>query len=129
MKRILGIAAIAGLATLSSLPAATTQGRFHLAVGAYLGKAFLAPGDYRISVLETGSGMKHVAVVGNGGSAYALPMVAEKEFSKGNSSLQLVELGGNYFVKEFRSQDTGKIYSFGVPKAAVQDKVTMEIRN
>jgi hypothetical protein len=73
--------------------------------------------------------LKHVVVAGTGGDAYAMPMPVEKDYSKGTSKLELVELGGDYFVKEYRSQATGKIYCFGVPKAKGAVTRTLEIQN
>lgn len=128
-KRIFSTLVLAGLAILPAIQAETVQGRFHLGVAAYLGESLLRPGDYNISLLQSSSGLKHVAVVGKGGRAYAMPMVVEQQYSSGTSSLRLVEVGGNFFVKEFRSENTGKIYSFGVSEKVVQSQKTLELAN
>ncbi len=128
-KRILGLIIFAGLAALSPVEAESAHAQFHLTVGAYIGNTFLAPGDYNLSVRQANAGLKHVVVAGTGGTAYALPMPAEKDYSKGKSTLQLVELGGDYFVKEYRSQTTGKIYAFATPKTKNRVTRTLEIQN
>jgi hypothetical protein len=129
-KRICSSIVLAGVAILPALHAESVQGRFHLRVAAYLGQTLLRPGDYRISLAQTNSGLKNVAIVGTGGYAYALPLVVEKQFSNGVSSLRLVEVGGNYFVEEFRSRETGKVYSFELSKKiTAQAGKSVEITN
>jgi hypothetical protein len=128
-KGISGLMILMGLAALATVQAESTNGQFHLTVGAFMGKTFLAPGDYNISVLQANAGLKKVVVAGAGGSAYALPMPVEKDYARGSSTLELVELGGDYFVKEYRSHSTGKIYSFGAPKIKGGVTRTLQIQN
>ncbi len=115
MKKIFPSMILAGLLGFSALQAESVQARFHLPVAAHLGVASLAPGDYRISLIEEMSGSKHVLIEGKNGFAYGIPMPVEKDAPSGRSSLELVESQGNYFIKEYRSGYTGRVYAFAIP--------------
>lgn len=107
---------IAGVVALPTLQADIVHANFHLAVAAHLGAKSLDAGDYQITVSSENSGLKHVMIEGPSGFAYAFPMPVEKDAPTGPSSLQLVESDGTYYIKEYRSQYTGKVYAFSMPK-------------
>jgi hypothetical protein len=116
MKKLFASFVVAGLFGVSALQAESVQAHFHLAFAAYFGSSSLAPGDYRISLLEEQSGLKRVVIEGQNGRVQGFPMALQKDVPPGPSSLELVKSDGNYFIREYRSQYTGRVYTFAMPK-------------
>jgi len=127
INRIFGFVALAGLAGACCSQAAV-QASFHLPVSAHWGIATLAPGDYRIQVRDLTAGNKQVVIEGKGHTMYAMPVGVDRQDHLDKSSLQLVELNGDYFVRELRSETSGQTYTFQVPKQSHR-VATVEIRN
>lgn len=116
MKKLFVSFVVAGLFGVSALQAESVQARFHLAVAAYFGSSSLAPGDYRISLFEEQSGLKCVVIQSQNTRVEEFPLALQKDVPPGRSSLQLVKSDGNYFIREYRSQYTGRVYTFALPK-------------
>lgn len=117
ITRVFSSVALAGFVSACSSYAAV-NGSFHLPVEAQWGRSTLAPGDYKIRVLDLTSGAKQVLLEGNGRSMYTMPRAVDPKQDTGASTLQLEEVDGKYFVKQFRSGIDGRVYSFHVPKSA-----------
>ncbi len=115
-NRMSVFAMLAGLLGASSSQAAV-QAQFHLPVAAHWGSTLLAPGNYTIEVkgFEPG-GSKQVGVQGAGPAAWRMPVATDTEAISNSSSLQLVEVDGEYFVREYRAGSVGKTFTFGLPK-------------
>ncbi len=94
------------------------QAHFHLPITAHWGQAVLAPGDYRVKILDLNDGPNQIVIQGEGKTFYAMVRNTGDESLSGASSLQLVKRDGAYFIKEYRSGYVGKTYSFSVPKSA-----------
>jgi hypothetical protein len=126
--RIFGLVAVAGLMAAGSQ--AAVQARFHLPVATHWGATLLAPGDYKIRILDQTSGRNQVVIEGFGHTTYEMPIAVDMQLTSSPSSLQLVEVGGSYFVKEYRSAFVGRTYTFGVPKQIASHRSkTIEIAN
>jgi hypothetical protein len=129
IDRIFGLVTLAGL-TGACLTQGAVQAHFHLPVTAHWGNAVLAPGDYKIKVTDDISGRHPVLIEGQGITIHELPAVVDEGGPAGHSSLELVEVRGDYFIKEYKSSLAGKTFSFLVPKErGAKHSKTLEIEN
>ena len=115
MNRILGAAALGALLGAGCMQGAV-QAHFHLPVTAHWGQSVLAPGDYKIKIMDLSAGPNQVVIEGQGKTIYQMVKMTDLDPLAHKSSLQLVERNGQYFVQSYRSGDVGKIFSFSVPK-------------
>jgi hypothetical protein len=130
INRIFGFVMLAALAG-ACVSQAAVQARFHLPVTAQWGKTVLAPGDYKIVVLDDiASGRNQLVIEGEGKSLHELPVAVDLRPASSPSSLELIEVNGNYFVREYKSGFAGKTFTFGVPKqVASHHTKTVQIAN
>lgn len=130
INRIFGLVLLAGLAG-ACVSQAAVQARFHLPMTAQWGKTILTPGDYKIRVLDDiTSGRNQIVIEGEGKSLHELPVAIDLRSASSPSSLELVEVNGNYFVREYKSGIAGKTFTFGVPKqTASRHTKTVQIAN
>lgn len=104
---------------ICALQASAQQAKFHLPFEAHWGTAVLAPGDYNISVpFAEVQPIFHVS--GDNKSSMVTPLVAGEQPLSTHSALQVVNVNGVYFVKEYKSGPTGRVFSFPVPKPVVE---------
>jgi hypothetical protein len=111
---VVGIMAIA--LGLSASMAKAEEVTFSLPFEARWGNAVLEPGDYKMSVPSSSSGIQVFTLTGNGktlmfpsgGISYGTP--TERSY------LELVNRGGMYNVQEFSSGSTGRSFRFPVFK-------------
>lgn len=119
MKHIFGFGLLIMTIAVGSAPAAV-QAKFHLPVGARWGQMTLAPGDYKLSLPESSLGVREFTVNGNDKTGYVQPTTTDDHDGLVNDStrsyLQLVKVNGTFYITEYRSAATGKIFSFAVPK-------------
>lgn len=120
-RAFVSTAVAAGLA-LTALQANAQQVKFHLPFEAHWGAAVLEPGDYTLSV-PVAELQPIFRVSGDRKSSMILPMEMETQHTSSGSFLQLVNVNGTYFVKEYKSGPTGKTFSFAVPKPVVETSI------
>jgi hypothetical protein len=120
--RILNLAALAAFASTGLMQGAQ-QATFHLPVTAHWGRAVLEPGDYKMSLPAPYPGENQFLVRGARHSAFELPMLTDIKKPSRSSSLQLVKINGNYFVRQVSIGSTGKTFTFSVPKTSHRQEV------
>jgi hypothetical protein len=114
----LGIA----IAVSASL-ALASQGNFTLPMVAHLGNATLNPGDYQIITPEAVGGVNVVYFYGNGKLRATLPLGIRTELEPGRSYLELVNVGGTYFVRTYNAGIAGRAFTFDIPKKVRHEAV------
>ena len=105
--------AVGGSALLQAGQPAT----FHLSVVTHWGGATLQPGDYKMYLPDEAVNQREVKVEGEGKTVYIFPLVADSDRGEGGSRIDISEVNGQYFVKDFFSSVLGKEYRFYLPKA------------
>lgn len=108
----------AGIAIALALSALAGQGSFTLPVVAHLGNATLSPGDYRIITSEPIGGVYVVYLYGNGKLQATLPLGVGSQPEPDRSYLELVNVGGTYFVRKYNAGVAGRAFTFNIPKKA-----------
>jgi hypothetical protein len=118
LSRAVGLTAVAVGLGVIAVPASAQQAAFHLPFEAHWGSALLEPGDYRISI-PTGESPSHIVhLFGAGKGSMVIPESTEiRRPTVDHSSLELVNVKGTYFVREYKSAPTGQVFTFGVPKS------------
>jgi hypothetical protein len=123
-NRILSLAAIAVGLGLTATRASAQQATFHLPFAAHWGSTVLESGDYKVSASAGGSGNHLIYVSQPGRSKVVLPEATEiQQRHLDGSSLELVNVNGAYFVRRYRSELTGQVFTFAVPKASPETKM------
>jgi hypothetical protein len=124
----MGAAALAALLGANCMQGAV-QAHFHLPMTAHWGQAVLAPGDYKVKIMDLNSGPNQIVIQGEGKTFFARVDNADPEAVSNGNSLQLVKRDGQYFVKEYRSGYVGKAFSFHVPKGVSTAMESIESGN
>ena len=128
INRVLGAVALAALLGAGCMQGAV-QAHFHLPVTAHWGQAVLAPGDYKVKIMDLNSGPNQIIIQGEGKTFFAMVQNADDEALSKSNSLQLVKRDGTYFIKQYHSGYVGKTFSFNVPKGAVGATESISIGN
>lgn len=116
LARIYQFTAIALFAG-SALMQGAQQGTFHLPVEAHWGLTVLEPGDYSLSLPALSLGETQIVVQTGRKMVFEMPAITENQPYSASSFLKLSSIDGEYFITEFSSGATGKMYTFTVPKA------------
>ena len=103
---------------LSASLALASEGSFTLPVVAHLGNVTLSPGDYRIITPQATNGVTVVYLYGNGKLRATLPLGVGTQPEPGRSYLELVDVGGTYFVRKYNAGVAGREFTFDIPKKA-----------
>ena len=111
----MSLAALAGFVSTGMMQAAP-QAKFHLSVTAHWGQAVLRPGDYSVSLPVPSIGNRGLQIVGAGQTILEFPLTVQERSNTNHSYLQLTQVGGSYFVREFSSGAAGQVFVFSVPK-------------
>jgi hypothetical protein len=106
----------AGIGIALAFSALAGQGSFTLPVVAHLGNVTLNPGDYRIITPEPIGGVYVVYIYGNGKLQAALPLGVGTQPERDRSYLELVDVGGTYFVRKYNAGVAGRAFTFNIPK-------------
>jgi hypothetical protein len=122
ITRILNLAALTAFAGTGLMQAAE-QATFHLPVTAHWGQMVLEPGDYKMSLPALSLGKIAFQVIGSDKSFFELPQSTTVNDPSNSSHLKLVVFNGSYFVREFTSGPTGKMFTFAVPKTSHRQQV------
>ena len=113
---ILSLTALAVFAATGVMQAAQ-QASFHLPFAAHWGSAVMEPGDYRLALPEPAVGNNLLQIFGQESAFFAMPQVTDIGEQLRKGSLMLVEVDGEYFVRQCSVASTGKTYLFPIPKA------------
>jgi len=122
-NRVFRAAGLGIAIALSASLALASQGSFTLPVVAHLGNATLNPGDYQIITPEAVGGVDVVYVYGNGKLQATLPLYAGPQPETGRSYLELVNVGGTYFVRKYNAGMSGQEFTFDIPKKVRHEAV------
>jgi hypothetical protein len=99
-----------GLIITASL-ALAGEATFQLPVETHLGHLTLSPGSYRIFTT-----INAVYVYGNGKLQATLPLSVGTQSERGRSYLELVNVGGAYYVRKYNAGVAGQTFTFDIPK-------------
>jgi hypothetical protein len=117
-KNMFGFALLASVLSVGSGYAEQLV-NFHLPIPVKWGNTTLEPGDYRMELPSTISGIQSVCMKNAKRAVVALPLAmssTEPRNLSNKSYLQLVNVNGTYFVRKYISGVTGRTLVFGVPK-------------
>ena len=120
--RIFNLAALAAFVGTGLMQAG--QATFHLPVTVHWGHAVLAAGDYRMSSIDSIAGEPQFLVTGAGKTVFEVPLLADIQNTSNSSYLRLRKIDGVYYINEFSSGPTGKVFSFSIPKESRHEEVT-----
>jgi hypothetical protein len=110
-------AAIFGIGlTLTAALAMANEATFTLPFAAHVGNVTLNPGEYRISAPEVVNNVHVVYLYGDGKVKATMPASVGMNPESGRSYLELVNVGGVYFVQKYNAGLSGRTYSFEIPK-------------
>ena len=117
-KPLLTLGTFAAALVFTVSHASAQRATFTLPFQVHIGNVILQPGEYRLNAPSATSAIRVIYFYGNGKVQAALPAAIDAYADPGESHLELVNVGGSYFVRKFVSGVTEKTYTFGVPKAA-----------
>jgi hypothetical protein len=92
------------------------QATFHLPVTAHWAGTVLQPGDYKMQLPDLAAGRQEFLVQGSGKTVFVNPQVTDLRRSSDTSHLELTEVNGEYFIRSYFSELTGKQFTFSAPK-------------
>lgn len=113
--RVCSWAAVAVLASTGLMQGGALD-TFHLSTEAHWGSAVLPPGDYTIVLPSPSPDQTKLRINGGGKTVFELPVVISVQKDSDSNRLKLVNVDGEYFIREFSSGATGETYTFAVPK-------------
>jgi len=122
-NRLFGAATLAFGLALAVSHASANEATFKLPVLAHFGNAILPPGEYRMTVPSPITPINVIYLHGDGKVQATLPALTDTQELSDRSYLQLVNVGGTYFVAKYISGVSGKTYTFSIPKAARRQTV------
>ena len=132
-KNMIGFALLASVLSVGSSFAEQLV-NFHLPVPVKWGNTTLAPGDYRMELPSSTLGIQSVSMKNDKRSVIALPLVTsgvDPAKLSDKSHLQLVNVNGTYFVRQFIFGATGRTLLFAIPKvhndSIAQNNSTIDI--
>ncbi len=108
---------VLALSVMAIASTAYGQATFHLPVSVHWGQATLAAGDYHMGTVEPGTSVPVFYVHDQSRGILEMAGRSDPEETGGKSYLKLVEVNGEYFVKEYISGAKGKKYYFMLPKS------------
>jgi len=97
------------------------QATFQLPVETHFGNVTLSPGEYRIVTPSTLGSISVVYFYGNGKVQAALPLLVGTQAEPGRSYLEMVNIGGVYYVRKYNAGIAGKTFTFGIPNKAQRE--------
>jgi hypothetical protein len=116
LKQLMNISVLAGAACLTASQASAESASFTLPIRVHWGNLVVEPGKYTLNVPLARSWPQEVVLNQAGGRFRIFPIMEAGGISSSRSYLQLVDVGGSYFVREYVSASTGKVFTFWVPK-------------
>ncbi|MBV8865332.1 MAG: hypothetical protein JO210_08035 [Acidobacteriaceae bacterium] len=116
-KRAVNVAALVAATCLTAFRANAERARFDLPVEAHWGAAILKPGRYTFDVPPASSWPQQIFLTQNGRTIQILPAIESSSAESNRSYLRLVTVKGTYFVREYSSGQSGKSFTFQVPKS------------
>lgn len=121
-KFVTGMCLFAIVLGLSASVAKAEEATFTLPFQARWGRQVLEPGQYRMVVPSSTSGIQVFELTGNGKTILLPTGGISYGMESDRSYLELVNSDGMYTVREFNSGATGKSFRFPVWKTGANDK-------
>ena len=115
-SHLFGAATLAIALSLAASPVSAHEATFQLPFPVQLGNNVLQPGEYRMTMPSLPSPVGAIYLYGAGKVRVTVPITVGTQQETDRSYLELVNVGGTYFVRQFVSGELGKTYTFGVPK-------------
>lgn len=103
------------------------QATVHLPFGAHWGAAYMVPGDYRITLPEGGSPASIFYFQSKSQGGLAVAGIFSVGEPQDKSSLKLVNVNGEYYVKQYVVAANGKVFLFPTPKPSHQQQVVERV--
>ncbi len=117
-NRVTSAAALTLALALSASHANAEKATFTLPFEAHWGTAILPAGEYTMEAPSIGSILPVFTITGNGKTVMLPPSTTDYVNKSERNCLELVNIGGAYFVEKFDSGATGKKFDFWIPKSA-----------
>ncbi len=114
LSRIFVLSTLGLAASLGSAYAG--QATFHLPFSARWGTVYMAPGDYRVTLPESDSEASVFYLQSKSQRGFAVAGSLRHDEPQDKSYLKLVNVDGEYYVKQYVSASKGKIFLFQTPK-------------
>jgi hypothetical protein len=124
--RILALSALGLAVSLGSAYAG--QATFHLPFRAHWGAKYMEPGDYRITLPEDISPASIFHLQSKTQGAFAVSGILMEEKPQDESYLKLVNVNGDYYVKQYVLAN-GKLFLFPTPKPAARQQIAERVIN
>jgi hypothetical protein len=103
---------------LGASRASAQEATFHLPFRARWGTAVLGPGNYTLSTPDSVSGIRIFYLHSDARTQMAVPAIVSNEPVSGRSYLKLMNIDGTYYIQEYVSGVTGRVFEFAIPKAS-----------
>ena len=117
LKQLMDVALLAGVAFLTAPQASAERISFTLSITAHWGTVILQPGKYTFEVPLASSWPQEFVLTQNGRVLRIFPITEAGGIESNRSQLLLVNVGGSYFVREYISRMTGKVFTFRSQKS------------
>lgn len=116
IKRMVNTTVLASAICLTAFRANAEHLTFELPVQAQWGAVVLEPGRYTAEIPPATSWPQQISLKKNGRTVWISSLSETSIDETNSSSLRLVAVGDAYFVREYKSGQSGKQFTFQVPK-------------
>jgi hypothetical protein len=103
------------------------QATFHLPFSAHWGIAYMVPGDYRITLPEGDSPASIFYLQSKSQRGFAVAGTFWQDVPQDKSYLKLVNVNGEYYVKQFVLATNGKVFLFPTPKPSNRQQLAERV--
>jgi hypothetical protein len=125
LRRALALSILGVAASIGSAYAG--QATFHLPFNAQWGSLALSAGDYRLTVPEVGAPNSLFFLRGQSAASFRMAGGFQPSDNRGKAYIKLVNIDGEYFVREYISGVNGNAYWFQTPNAAHHEQLAERI--
>ncbi len=116
IKRVVTTATLVTAICLTASLANAERAQFDLPFEARWGSTILHPGTYTFDIPSATLWPQQINLNKNGSTVWILPIAESTGLGSNHSYLKLVAVRGTYFIREYDSGQTGKQFTFGIPK-------------
>jgi hypothetical protein len=103
------------------------QATFHLPFSAHWGAAYMVPGDYRITLPEVGSPASIFYLQSKSQHGFAVAGMFSQDKPQEKSYLKLVNVNGEFYVKQYVSATNGNVFLFPTPKPSQRQQIAEQV--
>jgi hypothetical protein len=118
-NQVINTAALASVVFLAAPRASAERISFNLPIRTQWGTVILEPGKYTFEIPLASSWPQQILLTQNGRTVRIFPMIEAGGVESNHSYLLLVDEGGSYFVREYISGITGKVFTFTTRKKSL----------